>query len=133
MTRRLRREMDRSGDVPSLLAALGYAQPGAGGRYLSLEALMTEARHQADLLAHPYLGGEHVCLAAARLTDDRSTYEQLHAQLPRGLPKSQWRPRGLNSARRRHGVRETEEAQQKALQREEEPPRLRDSGAPAPR
>jgi hypothetical protein len=111
--------MDRSSDVPTLLAALGCAQLGARGRCLSLEALMTEARHQADLLAHPYVGGEHVCLAAARLTDDRSTYEQLHAQLLRGLPKSRWRPRGLNSARRRHGVRETEEAQQKALEIDE--------------
>lgn len=65
--------------------------------------LLTEARHQADLLAYPYIGPEHVRLAALRLLGRRDARLELHTSLPPGLPDKGWRPRGPLSAARRRG------------------------------
>jgi hypothetical protein len=63
----LKRFLRLFNDAPSLLAALGY--PGAAEAVtVDFDELLREARHQADLLRQPYLAPEHVCLAAARLT-----------------------------------------------------------------
>jgi hypothetical protein len=105
-------------DPDSLLRELG--RPGlAGGGQFDLDQLLAEARHQADLLRHPYLGAEHVFSAAARLRGELDRYRQLRNDLTEGMPKQPaWRPRGPWSMRRRRGSAATERAHRAAVQRE---------------
>lgn len=60
----------------------------------SREQLAADARHQADLLAHPYVGPEHLHLAALRILDRHEAWRTHRATLAPGLPDQGWRPRG---------------------------------------
>ena len=128
MTRPLKRILRVHRDTWSLLDALGQCEPGPD-LDLELNALLQEARHQADLLRHPYLAPEHIRLAVAKLRGDEIAYRRLKVAIPEGLPAVRWRPRGIWSARRRHGVRATERAYRAALLRDE---RLHDPPGRAP-
>jgi hypothetical protein len=128
ITRRLRRALGASTDTASLLTALGWGggKPDSG-LDVRREVLLKDARHEADLLRHPYLAPEHVLLAAARRAGDEIGYAHLRATIEEGLPPVGWRPRGIFSARRRLGMRATERAYRDAL-REEEQRGLPDAG-----
>jgi hypothetical protein len=77
--------------------------------------LLSAAELEADLLAHPYVGVEHVALAALWLAGDTARYQALHAQVNGRLPQRPWRPRGPRSALRRAGRAATLAAQEAAL------------------
>jgi hypothetical protein len=68
------------------------------------EQLLIAAEHDADLLAHPYIGLEHVALARLRLAGRLTEHADLQAQLrQRPIGPRGWRPRGRHSALRRRG------------------------------
>jgi hypothetical protein len=101
-----------------LLGALGSREL-AGATRFDLEQLLAEARHQADLLRHPYLSAEHVYIAAARLGGELDWGRQLRNEQAEGLPQQPlWRPRGPWSTRRRKGTTATEQAYRAAVERE---------------
>jgi hypothetical protein len=74
------------------------------------------ARHEADLLGHPYVGLEHVELAQLRSQHDWARYREVQQELADRVigPRRWWRPRGRHSALRTAGLRETEAAQRQA-------------------
>lgn len=92
-TLRVRRLIDDGSVTPQLLAA---------------------ADHEADLLAHPYIGIEHVELARLRLAGREQERATLRAGLAAGVPHRPWRPRGPRSALSRAGLAETPAAQRRA-------------------
>jgi hypothetical protein len=131
-TRRLRRLLDQAPgtDPRRLVTTLGLAAaaerlPAA----LTLDELLDQAAHEATLLRHPYIGPEHVQLAAAALVPDRALYDRLRGELLEraasspGSPYgpgwfgSRWRPRGPRSAARRRGQRELDAEQRQAQRR----------------
>jgi hypothetical protein len=116
VSRRLARALHGAATARACLEALGepelaHALPASADR----ELLLGEARHQADLLGHPYLGPEHVRLAALRVLGRRDQWLTLHGSLPSGLPGHGWRPRGPLSAARRAGRRRTARRQVAAI------------------
>jgi hypothetical protein len=48
---------------------------------LTLDELLDQAAHEAAMLRHPYIGPEHVQLAAAALVPDRALYDRLRGEL----------------------------------------------------
>lgn len=72
--------------------------------------LLRAADHEADLLAHPYTGVEHLELARLRLTGRPAERDALGRELGVGMPTRWWRPRGRRSALRRTGREQTETA-----------------------
>ena len=94
-TRRVRRLIDAGVVPPELLAA---------------------ADHEADLLAHPYIGVEHLELAGLRLAGRWAERDTLRLQVSAGVPRRWWRPRGPRSALRRAGLAATEAARQRAAE-----------------
>jgi hypothetical protein len=96
---------------------------------LTLKELLDQAAHEAALLRHPYVGPEHVRLAAASSVPDEATYRQVREELleraagdpggqqGRGWLGTGWRPRGPRSAARRRGQRQLDVEQRRAQQR----------------
>jgi hypothetical protein len=80
--------------------------------------LLGAADHEADLLAHPYIGLEHLHLAWLRLAGKYPEYEALRDQLVPGVRPRRWRPRGVSSALRRRGIGQTLAAQRRAERKE---------------
>jgi len=72
--------------------------------------LLRAADHEADLLAHPYIGVEHLELARLRLAGRDADREALRQRTGVGVPRRWWRPRGRHSALRRPGLEQTEAA-----------------------
>jgi hypothetical protein len=72
------------------------------------------AAREADLLAHPYTGVEHVQLARLRAANNEDEYAKLRGQLRPGVPRRWWRPRGPRSALRRSGLAAREAARRRA-------------------
>jgi hypothetical protein len=111
-----------------LLESLG--QPELAPRLpasLDVDDLLALADHEAALRRNPYLGREHVVLAAARICDDTALYREISETVPEGTPRRGllgWRPRGPRS-RARSRARRRLEAEQQDAQR-------RDDGGPGP-
>ena len=80
--------------------------------------LLVAADHEADLLAHPYIGPEHLELARLRLAGREEERASKLAALTSGVQRRHWRPRGPRSALRRRGMAQTEAAQRCAERRE---------------
>lgn len=76
--------------------------------------LLAAADHEADLLAHAYVGLEHLELARLHLTGHEQERAARAARLVAVMPSRRWRPRGLRSALRRAGLAEARVAQQRA-------------------
>jgi hypothetical protein len=118
VTRRLKHAFAVTTDARSLLTMLGWSSAAEAGPAIERQELINDARHEADLLRHPYLGPEHVLLAVARRVGDDAAHARLHAAINEGLPSARWRPRGIFSARRARGKRATELAYRNALDKE---------------
>jgi hypothetical protein len=131
-TRRLRRLLNQAPgtDPRRLITRLGL--PTVAERLpagLTLRELLDQAAHEAALLRHPYIGPEHVRLAAAARIVDDAIYGRLRDELlertashPDGRSGpgwfgTGWRPRGPQSAARRRGQRELEVEHRQAQQR----------------
>lgn len=93
MTRRVRRLLQSGAVTAQLLAA---------------------ADHEANLLAHPYVGLEHLELARLRLAGLECERVVLRDRLTVGVRRRWWRPRGPGSALRRRGLAEARAAQHQA-------------------
>lgn len=78
------------------------------------ERLLAAADHEADLLAHPYIGVEHVELARLRLAGRVRGLEEIRRRIPVGVRRWWWRPRGRRSALRRRGLEQTQAASRAA-------------------
>ena len=72
--------------------------------------LLRAADQEADLLAHPYTGVEHLELARLRLAGRDAERDALRRELGVGVPTRWWRPRGRRSALRTRGLEQTEAA-----------------------
>ncbi len=83
---------------------------------------LSAANHEADLLAHPYVGVEHLELTRLRLAGKHQEREELRQQLSQGVRPRWWRPRGPRSALRKAGLTATEAARQRAEQDETQAP-----------
>ncbi len=83
------------------------------------EKLLAAADHEADLLAHPYIGIEHMELARLRLAGRTVERDALRERLGFGVRRRWSRPRGRHSALRRRGLEQTEAARV-AAEREEQ-------------
>lgn len=81
--------------------------------------LLAAAEHEADLLAHSYVGLEHLELARLRLMGREQERAALAASLGPGAVAGRWRPRGPRSALRPRGLAEAYAAQQRALAEEQ--------------
>jgi hypothetical protein len=115
-SRRLARVLGTADSGRACLQRVGAdALASALPSHLTRAALLAEAAHQANLLAHPYLGREHLVLAALRLTGRRSAWESMTSSLTPGLPASSWRPRGILSAARNRGRVDTARRQAEAI------------------
>lgn len=77
-------------------------------------ALLSAAEREADLLAHPYIGVEHVELARLRLAGEDEQYETYRRRCRPGVRRRWWRPLGARSSLRRAGLAETEAARRRA-------------------
>lgn len=69
--------------------------------------LLRAASREADLLAHPYTGVEHLELARLRLAGREAEHVALRQNLGVGVARRWWRPRGRRSALRRRGLEQT--------------------------
>jgi hypothetical protein len=88
---------------------------------LSVADLLALADHEAALRRHPFLGCEHVVLAAARVCGDTAAYRDLSERLPDALPRHGllgWRPRGPRSLARPRSRRRLEAEQLDAQRRD---------------
>ncbi|MGI8559688.1 MAG: hypothetical protein ACR2ND_15535 [Solirubrobacteraceae bacterium] len=83
------------------------------------DELLRAAEHEADLLAHPYIGVEHVELARLRLAGLTAERDALRHSVPEGVPRAWWRPRDRYSALGPRGLEQTRRAQQLAEQKEQ--------------
>jgi hypothetical protein len=106
-----------------LLDSLG--QPDLARRLpgsLTVDDLLALADHEAALRRHPYLGREHVVLAASRICDDTALYRSLSEGLSEESPRRGgllgWRPRGPRSMARSRARRRLEAEQQDAQRRD---------------
>ena len=63
--------------------------------------LLKAAGHEADLLAHPCIGLEHLKLGCLTLQGRVAERDGLRQRIPVGVPRRWWRPRGPRSALRR--------------------------------
>jgi hypothetical protein len=101
-------------DQPDLARRL----PGS----LTVDDLLALADHEAALRRHPYLGREHVLLAASRICDDTALYRSLSEGLSEESPRRGgllgWRPRGPRSMARSRARRRLEAEQQDAQRRD---------------
>jgi hypothetical protein len=103
-------------------------QPGLAGRLpasLGVDDLLALADHEAALRRNPYLGREHVVLAAARICDDTALYREISEAVPEGTPRRGllgWRPRGPRSRARTRARRRLEAEQQDAQRRDDSGP-----------
>jgi hypothetical protein len=103
-TRRLRRALSRNPEPAALLASLGRADLGCCD--LNRHTLLDRATHEAALLHHPYVGTEHVLLAALTLMRDDDGYAATRATILAAVDPT--RPYGLGwfaAARRARGWR----------------------------
>ena len=106
-----------------LLASLG--RPGLAARLpatLGVDDLLALADHEAALRRNPYLGREHVILAAARICDDATLYREVSDSVPEGIARRGllgWRPRGPRSRARSRARRRLEAEQQDAQRRDD--------------
>jgi len=75
---------------------------------------LAAAEHEADLLAHPYIGVEHVELARLRLAGKHDQRAALLRRVSPGVRRRWWRPRGPRSALRQAGLAATEAARRRA-------------------
>ena len=113
-----------------LLESLG--QPALAPRLptsLGVDDLLALADHEAALRRHPYLGREHVVLAAARICDEQALYREVSETVPEGTPRRGllgWRPRGPRSLARPAARRRLEAEQQDARRRDVGCPNLED-------
>ncbi len=80
--------------------------------------LLAAADHEADLLAHPYIGLEHLELARLRLAGREEERAAVRGVLTAGVQLPRWRPRGRGSALRRRGIARTQVAQRCAERRD---------------
>jgi hypothetical protein len=89
---------------------------------LTVEDLLALADHEAALRRHPYLGREHVLLAASRICDDTALYRSLSDRLSEEPQRRGgllgWRPRGPRSMARSRARRRLEVEQQDAQRRD---------------
>jgi hypothetical protein len=76
--------------------------------------LLHAADHEANLLAHPYVGMEHLELARLRLAGRAAARDELLGRLSSGVPRRWWRPLGPRSALRQHGLAQTRAARDAA-------------------
>lgn len=76
--------------------------------------LLAAADHEADLLAHPYVGFEHLELTRLALAGREQEREALRERMTPGVRRRRWRPRGACSALRRRRLDETQVAQRGA-------------------
>ncbi len=83
--------------------------------------LLTAADHEADILAHPYVGVEHLELGRLALEGRYADRDELRRTLTVGVRRHWWRPLGRRSALRTRGLRETAD-RQIAARRIESPP-----------
>ncbi len=74
------------------------------------EELLQAAAHEADLLAHPYVGLEHLELGRLTLAGRTVERDALRGRIPAGVRRRWWRPRGRQSALRTAGLARTEQA-----------------------
>ena len=120
VTKRLARILDAAPTAAACLVGVGSPElvGDLAATGVTREQLLLEARHQADLLGHPYVAPEHVRLAALRLLGRREPWKELSAALSPALPGGRWRPRGLRSAARRRGRELTARRQAEAAARE---------------
>ena len=81
--------------------------------------LLAAADHEADILAHPYIGVEHLDLGRLSLEGRLAERDELRQSVLGGVPRRWWRPRGRRSALRRRGLRQTAERQMTAQRRDE--------------
>lgn len=77
------------------------------------------AEHEADFLAHPYIGVEHIELARLRLAGRMGDHAASRRELRPGIQRRIWRPLGRASALRRAGRMRTRAAQEAAVVRED--------------
>jgi hypothetical protein len=80
--------------------------------------LLAEADREADLLAHPYIGLDHLELAQLRLAGREEERTAMLRGLTAGVRVPRWRPRGPGSALRRRGIALTQAAQRRAKRRD---------------
>ena len=121
MVHRSRPRRDRQGDQGDFCATMVGMSRGPTRRVCKLVALgtimpheLSLADHQADLLAHPYIGVEHVALARLVRAGMLDQYDTLLQSLKPGVRRRWWRPRGPRSALRRTGIGETMTARRRA-------------------
>jgi hypothetical protein len=94
-----------AGTPAQLLESL--AQPGLAQRLpaaLGVDDLLALADHEAARRRHRLLDREHVVLAAARVCDDTTLYDEISASLTEGAPRRGllgWRPRSRGRSRPR--------------------------------
>jgi hypothetical protein len=96
---------------------------------LSVDDLLALADHEAALRRHPFLGREHVVLAAVRVCGDTAAYRELSEGLSDALPRRGllgWRPRGPRSMARSRSRRRLEAEQVDAQRRDGAHPDLED-------
>ncbi len=74
------------------------------------EELLAAADHEANLLAHPYLGLEHLELGRLTLAGRIVERDALRQRTTAGVRRRWWRPRGWHSALRKAGLARTEQA-----------------------
>src|SRR5260370_7083614 len=106
-------------------------QPELAGRLpgsLTVDDLLALADHEAALRRHPYLGREHVLLAASRICDDTALYRSLSEGLSEEPTRRGgllgWRPRGPRSMARSRARRRLEPEHQDPQRRAPHAPGL---------
>ena len=115
-----------------LLESLG--QPALAPRLptsLGVDDLLALADHEAALRRHPYLGREHVVLAAARICDEQALYREVSETVPEGVPRRGllgWRPRGPRSLARPAARRRLEAEQQESQRHDDSGSGLENAG-----
>jgi hypothetical protein len=81
--------------------------------------LLAAADHEADLLAHPYIGLEHIELARLRVAGQESERAAMLGELTAGVRTRRWPPRGPSSTLRRRGTARTQAVQRRAQHRDQ--------------